>query len=83
MSFTTAAFWKAAVERAVKTVAQSAVAVIGTSVTGILEVNAVEVLSVAGLAGLLSLLTSIGSDAVTTSDGPSLANEIAVGKHAL
>lgn len=82
MSFTTAAFWKAAVERAVKTVAQSAVAVIGTSVTGLFEVNAVEVLSVAGLAGLLSILTSIGSDAVTTSDGPSLANEIAVGRHA-
>lgn len=49
---------KAAGVRAIKTVAQTAVATIGTSaVLG--EVNWVAVLSASALAGLLSLLTSV------------------------
>ncbi len=83
MSFTTGKFWTAAVERATKTVAQTAVALIGTGALGILDVDWQGVASGAALAGVLSLLTSIGSDALTTSDGPSLTNEITVGKHAL
>ncbi|MCQ2448984.1 MAG: holin [Clostridia bacterium] len=48
---------KAAAVRAVKTVAQTAVAVIGTSaVLG--EVDWIKTLSAAALSGLLSLLTS-------------------------
>ncbi len=82
MTFTTWKFWKAAIERAVKTFAQTAVALIGTAALGLLDVDWLAVLSGAGLACLLSVLTSIGSDAVTHSDGPSLANEIAVGRHA-
>lgn len=82
MTFTTAKFWKAAGERAVKTTAQTAVALIGTGALGILDVDWQGVGSGALLAGVLSVLTSIGSDAVTHSDGPSLANEIAVGRHA-
>lgn len=52
------AWWKAAGIRAIKTVAQCAVATIGTSVL-ISEVNWMAVLSASALAGVLSLLTSV------------------------
>ena len=51
-------WWKAAGIRAVKTVAQTAVATIGTSAV-ISEVNWLMVGSAALLAGVLSLLTSV------------------------
>lgn len=50
---------KAAGVRAIKTVAQTAVGVIGASVL-ITEVDFAMVLSASALAGLVSLLTSIG-----------------------
>lgn len=51
-------WFKAAGIRAVKTIAQTAVATIGTSaVLG--DVNWVAVVSASGLAGVLSLLTSV------------------------
>jgi len=51
-------WWKAAGIRAIKTVAQTAVATIGTSAV-ISEVNWLMVGSSALLAGVLSLLTSV------------------------
>lgn len=51
-------WWKAAGVRAVKTVAQTAVAVIGTSAL-LSDVDWVAVVSAAVLAGVLSLLTSV------------------------
>ena len=51
-------WWKAAGVRAIKTVAQTAVATIGTSML-ITEVNWIAVLSASALAGVLSLLTSV------------------------
>lgn len=52
-------FWAAAAERAVKTVAQTVVAVVGVAGTGLLSVDWVQTLSVAAAAGLASILTSI------------------------
>ena len=51
-------WWKAAGIRAIKTVAQTAVATIGTAVL-IEEVSWIAVLSASVLSGILSLLTSI------------------------
>lgn len=51
-------WWKAAAIRALKTVAQTAVATIGTS-AAISDVNWVLVGSASALAGVLSLLTSL------------------------
>ena len=51
-------WWKAAAVRAVKTIAQTAVATIGTSAM-LAEVNWVMVASASVLSGVLSLLTSV------------------------
>lgn len=52
------AWWKAAGIRAVKTMAQAAIATIGAS-TMITETNWVMVASATAMAGLLSILTSV------------------------
>ena len=52
-------YWAYAGERAVKTVAQTALATIGVGAVGILEVDWVNVGSVSALAGIMSLLTSV------------------------
>ncbi|KFI82101.1 holin [Bifidobacterium psychraerophilum] len=57
----TLAFWKDAIIRAVKTFAQSAVAVLAAGATGLLGTDWMQLLSVAGLAAVVSLLTSIAS----------------------
>jgi hypothetical protein len=51
-------WWKAAGIRAVKTMAQTAIATIGTTAL-FTEVSWLVVLSASGLAGILSILTSI------------------------
>ena len=53
-------FWRAALIRAVRTIAQTAIATIGTTAV-IEQVNWLTVLSASALAGLLSLLTSIAT----------------------
>jgi hypothetical protein len=50
---------RAAGIRAVKTMAQTAVALIGTNAIGITEVNWIGVASGAALAGVVSMLTSV------------------------
>lgn len=52
-------YWAFAGERAVKTVAQVAIATIGVGAVGILDVDWVNVASVSALAGVMSLLTSV------------------------
>jgi len=57
-------------ERAVKTVAQTAVAVItAAQVAGILEVSWLDVVSVSALSGVISLLTSIANYKGKSADG--------------
>lgn len=53
-------FWKAALIRAVRTIAQTAVATIGTSAV-LAEVDWIMVGSASVLAGILSILTSIAT----------------------
>lgn len=53
-------FWISAIIRAVRTIAQTAIATIGTSAL-IEEVNWLVVLSASALAGILSILTSLAT----------------------
>jgi hypothetical protein len=64
----TKAFWAYAGERAIKTVAQAALAVIGTGAVGILAVDWQGVVSVAVMAGVVSVLTSITSHGSNVSE---------------
>ena len=59
MKESTKIWFKAALIRAIKTVAQTAVATIGTSVVAISSVDWLTVGSTSLLSGLLSILTSI------------------------
>jgi len=52
-------YWDYAGERAVKTVAQAALATIGVGAMGVFDVDWLNVVSVAALAGVVSLLTSV------------------------
>lgn len=52
-------FWKYALIRAIKTICQSAVASIGTSIA-LADVDWLRVASVSLLSGVLSILTSLG-----------------------
>lgn len=64
MSIFTGPFWKATIERAIKTLAQTAAATAGVGV-GLLDIGWVDVASLSGAAALLSVLTSVASAAAT------------------
>ncbi|MBR4687109.1 MAG: hypothetical protein IKP01_02245 [Bacteroidales bacterium] len=71
------AFWKAAGIRALKTVAQTAIATIGTSAL-FTEVDWMVVASASALAGILSLLTSLaGIPEVDNGESPLTAKHAA------
>jgi hypothetical protein len=67
----TSKFWKDAFERAIKTFAQSAVAVLALSAS-LIDVRWGAAIGTAGLAGVISLLTSVGSAGVGSSESASL-----------
>lgn len=52
-------WWRAAGIRAIKTAAQTAVALIGTGAVGFTDLDWARIASVAGVAAALSLLTSV------------------------
>ena len=59
MNILTKAFWTYSFERAIKTVAQAAIAAIGTGALGIIGLDWLTIVSVSALAGIISVLTSI------------------------
>jgi len=65
-------FWRNALERAAKTVAQSLVAVFGAGAFNLLTANWTVVLATALMTGALSVLTSIISAPIGPADSPSL-----------
>lgn len=69
-------FWISAIERAVKTVAQTAVAtIVAANVSSVFDVDAWAVVGVSALAGLLSVLSSVASAPIGEKDTPSLVEE--------
>jgi Putative lactococcus lactis phage r1t holin len=70
--YTSKKFWLDAAERAIKTLAQTMVAMLGAGATGLLDVDWVGFLSVSGLAAFVSLLTSIASASVVDNPTASL-----------
>lgn len=68
-------FWMDAVERMVKTVCEVALALIGTGMVGIMDVDWLSLLSVCVMAALVSVLTSVASSIKTdTVSGASLVS---------
>jgi Putative lactococcus lactis phage r1t holin len=73
----TGAFWKAATERAVRTIAHTLIALLATGDDvglNIVTVNWAGALSAAAIAAVLSVMTSLAASGVGN-PGPSLAGE--------
>ncbi|MEV0608144.1 holin [Polymorphospora rubra] len=68
----TKSFWSQTLERALKTFAQAAVALLSGDGLGLVNVDWGTTASVAGLAALISILSSVASAGVGRSDSPSL-----------
>jgi hypothetical protein len=76
-----AAFWRAVAERAIRTFAQSLLAVLSVGGLDLMSVPWQGALSSAGFATLLSVLTSVAANKFGNA-GPSLADEVvSVGRH--
>ena len=68
-------FWMDALERMVKTVCEVALALIGTGMVGIMDVDWLNLLSVCVMAALVSVLSSVASSIKTdTVSGASLVS---------
>lgn len=68
----TRAFWAATTERAISTVAQTSVTLIGSELVGFTDLDWVQIASVSGVAGLLSVLKAIAAG--RTDGNPSATN---------
>ncbi|WP_373290071.1 holin [Longimycelium tulufanense] len=70
-------FWRATTERALKTTAQTLVAVLGVDGIGLLNAPWGAALSAAGMAALLSILSSVASSGQVGDPGsPSLVETV-------
>jgi hypothetical protein len=73
------AFWIAAIERAIKTFAQTAVALIGgDAVLSIVDVDAGGIAGISGTAAVVSVLTSLASIPLSQGSSPSLVPDAEV-----
>jgi hypothetical protein len=70
----TGTFWKQALERALKTFAQAALALLAGDGLGVLDINWGDVASVGALAAVASILTSIVSAPAGEPNSPSLVD---------
>lgn len=68
-------FWKQTIERAIRTAAQALLALWGTQVSGVLDVDWLQAGSVAALAALSSVLMSIVATGVGDHESPSFVSE--------
>ena len=68
-------FWIATAERAIKTFAQALIALIGTQMVNIVNLDWPQMLGASATAALVSVLTSIVSANFGPNPGPSLADE--------
>ena len=66
---------KAALIRAIKTFAQTMVALIGTGAVGFTDLDWLKILSVSGVAALLSLLTSVAGLPELDANGQNADND--------
>lgn len=64
-------FWKQAIERAIKTAAQVAAAILGVAGMGILDVDWKATGSIVALAVVASLVTSLATSGFGAADSPS------------
>ena len=69
----TSLFWRDALERALKTAAQSALATLGVGAVDIMSTNWVGALSVGGGAAVVSVLMSLASEPRTNTISPASA----------
>lgn len=70
----TVKFWAAAAERALKTFAQTIVALIGANLVSVTDLDWAQFIGIGGTAAIVSVLTSVAS-APLGNNGPSLADE--------
>lgn len=75
VSMWSVAWWKDAGERAIRTAAQAAVAliVVGENALGIMDIDWANLASLSGGAALVSILTSVATHGIT-GNGPSFAS---------
>ena len=77
-NLTTREFWASTAERAVRTAAQTAIALIGTDQVGLLNLDWAQIASVVATATILSILTSIAGD-TATKNGPAFVQAEGIG----
>lgn len=72
---TTAAFWKATIERMIRTFAQAVLALLGGDGLGLLDVDWGQALSVGGLAAVVALLTAVATSGAGE-EGPGVTETV-------